>query len=48
MTGRLPYHVNEINGPVCSEGFGIPLQMTTISERLVNDAGYEAHQIGKW
>eukprot|EP01083_Nonionella_stella_P220596 789069_1 len=48
MTGRLPYHVNEENGPVCSKGFGIPINMTTISERLVSDAGYEAHQIGKW
>ena len=48
MSGRLPYHVNEENNPVCAHGFGIPLNMTTISEKLVYEGGYEAHQIGKW
>eukprot|EP01084_Bolivina_argentea_P042850 78986_1 len=48
MSGRIPYHVNEKNGPICAPGFGVPLNMTMISERLVQDAGYVAAQIGKW
>ena len=48
LSGRLPYHVNEKNSNPCSPGAGIPVNMTTISERLVTDAGYIAHQIGKW
>ena len=48
MSGRISYHVNEANGNTCSPGFGVPLNMTMISERLVQDAGYVAHQIGKW
>eukprot|EP01084_Bolivina_argentea_P128350 226884_1 len=48
MSGRLSYHVNEENGPVCAPGFGVPLNMTMISEKLVDEAGYMAHQIGKW
>ena len=48
MSGRLPYHVNEYNGNTCSHDFGIPLNMTTLSEKLVYEGGYEAHQIGKW
>eukprot|EP01083_Nonionella_stella_P252042 868898_1 len=48
LSGRIPYHVNEENGSSCVPGQGIPLNMTTISERLVNDCGYYAHQIGKW
>ena len=48
LSGRLPYHVNELNSDPCIPGAGIPTNMTTISERLVTDAGYIAHQIGKW
>ena len=48
LSGRLPYHVNEKNNNACVPGAGIPANMTTISERLVTDAGYIAHQIGKW
>eukprot|EP01084_Bolivina_argentea_P227470 384160_1 len=48
LSGRLPYHVNESNTNQCIPGAGIPVNMTTISERLVSDAGYVAHQIGKW
>ena len=48
LSGRIPYHVNEENGSSCVPGQGIPLNMTTISERLVGDCGYYAHQIGKW
>eukprot|EP01084_Bolivina_argentea_P061874 113110_1 len=48
LSGREPYHVNEENGPECSPGFGIPAQMTAISTKLVNEANYIAHQVGKW
>eukprot|EP01084_Bolivina_argentea_P207142 353483_1 len=48
LSGRIPYHVNEDNGPACSPRFGIPLNMTTISDKLVNEAEYIAHQVGKW
>ena len=47
LSGRLPYHVNEHNENACQPRFGIPLNMTIISEKL-HDAGYIAHQIGKW
>ena len=46
MSGRISYHVNEENGNTCSPGFGVPLNMTMLSERLVQDAGYVASQIG--
>ena len=48
MSGRISYHVNEENGNATSPGFGVPLNMTMISERLVQDAGYVASQIGAW
>eukprot|EP01083_Nonionella_stella_P034130 93448_1 len=48
MSGRLPYHVNEVNGNVCSPNFGVPLNMTMISEKLVDESNYVAHQVGKW
>ena len=48
MSGRISYHVNEVNGNVCSPHFGVPLNMTMISEKLVDNANYIAHQIGKW
>eukprot|EP01084_Bolivina_argentea_P042852 78988_1 len=48
MSGRISYHVNEANGNTCQPGFGVPLNMTMISERLVTDAGYVAAQLGKW
>ncbi len=48
MTGRISYHVNEVNGNTCSPRFGVPLNMTFISDRLATDAGYVTTQIGKW
>ena len=47
LSGRLPYHVNEGNGPITAPGAGIPAAFTTLSERL-RDAGWLCHQIGKW
>eukprot|EP01084_Bolivina_argentea_P027872 51784_1 len=48
LSGRISYHVNERNNPSCSSNFGIPLNMTTISEKLVHESNYIAHQVGKW
>eukprot|EP01084_Bolivina_argentea_P042856 78995_1 len=48
MSGRISYHVNEANGNTCQPGFGVPLNMTMISEKLVDESNYIAHQIGKW
>eukprot|EP01084_Bolivina_argentea_P042851 78987_1 len=48
MSGRIPYHVNQLNDNVCSPHFGVPLNMTMISEKLVDQSNYIAHQIGKW
>ena len=45
LSGRLPYHVNEGNGPITAPGAGIPAAFTTLSERL-RDAGWLCHQIG--
>ena len=54
MTGRLPIHVNDRNGPASYNpndpvaGFsGIPPKMTGIAEKL-KGAGYETHMVGKW
>ena len=47
MSGRLPYHVNQENHPPASPGGGVPLEMTTIADKL-NASGYRTHQIGKW
>ena len=46
LSGRLPYHVNEGNGPITAAGAGIPSAFTTLSERL-NAAGWSCHQLGK-
>jgi arylsulfatase I/J len=55
MSGRLPIHVNDQNlDPSYSNledpisGFaGIPRNMTGIAEKM-KQAGYDAHQVGKW
>jgi arylsulfatase A-like enzyme len=47
ISGRLPYHVNQENHPPASPGGGVPLEMTTIADKL-NASGYLGHQIGKW
>eukprot|EP01043_Picozoa_sp_COSAG02_P028524 COSAG02_NODE_1732_length_11170_cov_15.656942_5_plen_349_part_00 len=47
LSGRLPFHVNEGNGPITAAGAGIPAEFTTLSERL-SAANWSCHQIGKW
>eukprot|EP01084_Bolivina_argentea_P098083 176309_1 len=48
LSGRLPFHVNEKNGPPCVPRAGIPENMTTISQKLTGESNYIAHQVGKW
>lgn len=47
QSGRLPVHVlTQLAGP-CDENGAIPRNMTGIAT-VLNRAGYETHQIGKW
>ena len=47
LSGRLPIHVNQQNHPPEYPGGGIPLNMTTLADKL-QGVGYSTHQIGKW
>lgn len=47
ISGRLPIHVNQVNHPPEYPGGGVPLEMTTIADKLTG-AGYLCHQLGKW
>jgi hypothetical protein len=44
MSGRLPYHVNQVNRPNPVPGSGVPRNMTLISQKL-QSAGYKTHQV---
>lgn len=46
LSGRLPVHVNELNGPDVGPDSGIPVNMTTIADKL-SSVGYACHQVGK-
>ena len=46
MSGRLPYHVNQINLGNAFPGSGVPRNMTLIAAKL-QSVGYRTHQIGK-
>ena len=46
MSGRLPYHVNQINLPGYYAGSGVARNMTMIPKKL-KQAGYSTHMIGK-
>ena len=46
MSGRLPYHVNQINIGPQAPGAGVARNMTMIPRKL-KQAGYSTHMIGK-
>ena len=50
LSGRLPYHVNQINHPPYEAGGGVPPEMSTIADMLnrAKPTPYRSHQIGKW
>ena len=47
MTGRLPFHANQVNRRNCDPSQGPPKEMTFISQKLAN-AGYKTAHVGKW
>ena len=47
LTGRYPMHVSQRNPSVSMRGGGVPLEMTTIAEKL-KGKGYTSYLIGKW
>ena len=48
MTGRLPYHVQQINRQNCDTGQGVaPLNMTFLPAKLAA-VGYQTFHVGKW
>ena len=47
MSGRFPHHVYQEGQGVASPDAGLPLEMTTLAERL-RAVGYDAIQAGKW
>jgi len=47
LSGRLPYHVNQVNQGVDFKTGGIHSGMATMPRKL-KEAGYAAHAVGKW
>jgi arylsulfatase A-like enzyme len=47
MTGRLPYHANQLNLANCDYALGAPENMTMLSAKL-NASGYATAHFGKW
>jgi len=47
LSGRLPFHVNQVNLKPEYASSGIPEEMATIPEKL-KSAGYVTHATGKW
>lgn len=47
VSGRWPIHVNQENSATRQRYAGVPLNMTTISEKLAS-VGYKCHHFGKW
>ena len=48
LSGRLPIHVNQENSATEQRYAGIPLNMTTFTERLKAEGGYTLAHAGKW
>ena len=46
-TGRLPYHVQQINRQNCNLGQGAHRNFTFLSSKM-KQAGYSTHHVGKW
>eukprot|EP01059_Diplonema_ambulator_P035508 TRINITY_DN8374_c0_g1_i4.p1 TRINITY_DN8374_c0_g1~~TRINITY_DN8374_c0_g1_i4.p1 ORF type:complete len:505 (+),score=127.32 TRINITY_DN8374_c0_g1_i4:44-1516(+) len=46
LSGRLPIHVNTLNGDITTPG-GVDIRMKLVSDKL-KAAGYLCHQVGKW
>lgn len=47
LSGRLPYHVNQVNLGTSIPRSGIPRNMTTLPRKL-KQGGYATHSVGKW
>eukprot|EP01079_Euglenida_sp_SAG-EU17-18_P009674 gene9674-1741_t len=47
LSGRVPFRVNLYNAPETGVNQGLPLNMTSLAEKL-SSAGYKTHHIGKW
>eukprot|EP00035_Acanthoeca_spectabilis_P030436 m.9413 g.9413 ORF g.9413 m.9413 type:complete len:541 (-) comp4173_c0_seq2:103-1725(-) len=47
LSGRLPFHVNQINLKNNQRGGGIHRNMTTLADKM-KTAGYTTHLVGKW
>lgn len=47
MSGRLPFHVQQINLQNCDKSQGVNASMTFISQKL-KEAAYETVHVGKW
>ena len=47
MTGRLPYHVNQIILSDSAVDLNAPKEMTAMPRKL-KEGGYSTHMVGKW
>jgi len=47
MTGRVPYHVHQVNRQNCDVGQGAHKDFTFIAQKL-KEVGYETAHVGKW
>lgn len=47
LSGRLPYHVNQVNRECNQAGGGVPVNMSTVAD-VMKRGGYRTHHLGKW